>query len=126
MRVCFQTMVLRDIYEPNRMSPPPSSSPPSVYFQGAPGFRPAASQPKPATAPKLEVDEDDKEQERTQQTQRSRLQRREDAQQYDLRQWLLRDEAVARCSIEQARALRQEEGACAPTWRPAPSCDMFG
>lgn len=102
-------MVLRDIYQPNTARMPPSSSPPSVYFKGAPTFRPAASQPE---LPHRSSDA--AEPQRDEKPQRSQLKRERiaEGEPYALRQWLLRDEAVARCSIEQARSLRQEDGAC--------------
>jgi hypothetical protein len=100
-------MVLRDIYEPNVARMPPSSSPPSVYFKGAPAFRPAASQPE---LPHPSSDGAEVQQEQKSQRTQPKRERAVEGEPYGLRQWLLRDEAVARCSIEQAKSLRQEEG----------------
>lgn len=104
-------MVLRDIFQPNML---PSSSPPSVYFRGKPDFKPtlsSSSASASASTSRLEDPTFSQPAVKVKEIiQPRRLDQREDGERYSLSEWLMRDEAIARCSIDQARSLRQDEG----------------
>lgn len=101
-------MVLRDIFQPNML---PSSSPPSVYFRGKPDFKPTHSSSAFASTSRLEDPTSSQPAVKVKDViQPRRLDQREEGERYSLSEWLMRDEAIARCSVDQARSLRQDEG----------------